>query len=252
MEKLVIGIDMGHSLSGAGTGASGILSEVVINRKIGKALIGYLKASGHTVVDCSVDYASSTNAQLSGIVTKANVQKLDLFVSIHLNAGGGNGTETYTFSGASASTKAKAKAVNDAIVGSCGFTNRGIKEAAFYVLRATNSPAILIEVCFVDSQVDANKLDCDAVAKAMFKALTGTAFTGSQPASNNSGVNTSGSYTVKITADVLNVRKGAGTSYAVTTTVKKGEVYTITETVGNWGKLKSGAGYICLDYVNRL
>ena len=58
------------------------------------------------------------------------------------------------------------------------------------------------------------------------------------------------SYKVKITASSLNVRKGAGTSYPVVTSVKKNEVYTIVgETkVGNstWGKLKSGAGYICL------
>lgn len=57
-----------------------------------------------------------------------------------------------------------------------------------------------------------------------------------------------GSYLVRVTADVLNVRKGPGTSYAVATTVKHGEVYTIVDTSGNWGKLKSGAGWICLDY----
>lgn len=59
---------------------------------------------------------------------------------------------------------------------------------------------------------------------------------------------TAGSYLVRVTADVLNVRTGPGTSYAVATTVKNGEVYTIVETSGNWGKLKSGAGWICLDY----
>ena len=57
-----------------------------------------------------------------------------------------------------------------------------------------------------------------------------------------------GSYTVKINTDVLNVRAGAGTQYKITTKVKKGEVYTIVETKDNWGKLKSGAGWICLDY----
>lgn len=58
-------------------------------------------------------------------------------------------------------------------------------------------------------------------------------------------------YTVKITADVLNVRAGAGTNYKVTTTVKQNDVYTIVETKGNWGKLKSGAGWICLDYTKK-
>lgn len=56
------------------------------------------------------------------------------------------------------------------------------------------------------------------------------------------------SYLVKVTANTLNVRAGAGTKYKVVTTVKKGEVYTIVDQKSNWGKLKSGSGWICLDY----
>lgn len=63
--------------------------------------------------------------------------------------------------------------------------------------------------------------------------------------------NTSSSYKVKITADALNVRAGAGTGFKKVTTVKRGEVYTIVDTASNWGKLKSGAGWICLDYTAR-
>lgn len=55
-------------------------------------------------------------------------------------------------------------------------------------------------------------------------------------------------YTVKVNTDTLNIRSGAGTNYPIKGTVKRGEVYTIVETKGNWGKLKSGAGWICLDY----
>lgn len=65
----------------------------------------------------------------------------------------------------------------------------------------------------------------------------------------------SNTYTVKITADVLNVRKGAGTSYAVVTTVKKNEVYTIVEESNGWGLLKaykSGRnGWISLAYTTK-
>lgn len=60
------------------------------------------------------------------------------------------------------------------------------------------------------------------------------------------------SYLVKITADTLNVRAGAGTSYKVKTTVKKGGVYTIVEEKNGWGKLKSGAGWISLSYCKKL
>lgn len=58
-------------------------------------------------------------------------------------------------------------------------------------------------------------------------------------------------YRVKITASVLKVRKGAGTSYPITARVKNGEVYTIVGESNGWGKLKSGAGWICLKYTQK-
>lgn len=61
-----------------------------------------------------------------------------------------------------------------------------------------------------------------------------------------------GTYKVRITANTLNVRAGAGTSYKVTTTVKKGGIYTIVEEKDGWGKLKSGAGWISLKYTKKV
>lgn len=61
-----------------------------------------------------------------------------------------------------------------------------------------------------------------------------------------------GTYKVRTTANTLNVRAGAGTSYKVTTTVKKGSIYTITAEQNGWGKLKSGAGWISLKYTERV
>lgn len=62
-------------------------------------------------------------------------------------------------------------------------------------------------------------------------------------------------YKVKITAKELNVRKGPGTAYKVSTTVKAGQVYTIVDEAQNgssvWGKLKSGAGWISLNYTKK-
>ncbi len=59
-------------------------------------------------------------------------------------------------------------------------------------------------------------------------------------------------YLVKVIADVLNVRMGAGVGYKIATTVKKNEVYTIIQELNGWGKLKSGAGWINLKYVRRV
>lgn len=60
------------------------------------------------------------------------------------------------------------------------------------------------------------------------------------------------SYKVKITASTLNVRGGVGISHPITATVRKGEIYTITEESNGWGKLKSGTGWINLKYTQKL
>ena len=69
---------------------------------------------------------------------------------------------------------------------------------------------------------------------------------------STSSSNTSTGYKVKVIADTLNVRKGAGTSYGITTKVHKGEVYTIVAESNGWGKLKSGAGWISLSYTTKV
>lgn len=64
-------------------------------------------------------------------------------------------------------------------------------------------------------------------------------------------------YRVRVTANVLNIRKGAGTNYAVAGSIKDRGIYTIVaESNGKgatkWGKLKSGAGWISLDYTKKV
>ena len=56
---------------------------------------------------------------------------------------------------------------------------------------------------------------------------------------------------MRIIASILNVRKGPGTTYAITTQIRKGEVYTIVAEENGWGKLKSGAGWIYLGYTEK-
>ena len=74
---------------------------------------------------------------------------------------------------------------------------------------------------------------------------------GSKPAVNTCP------YRVKITADCLYIRKGAGANTAKVGSITDKGVYTIVEEktgVGatKWGKLKSGAGWISLDYVRKI
>ena len=74
---------------------------------------------------------------------------------------------------------------------------------------------------------------------------------------STSSTGTATSYRVRTTADVLNIRKGPGTNYGVASQIKGKGIYTIVaEAAGpgatKWGKLKSGAGWISLDYVTKL
>lgn len=61
--------------------------------------------------------------------------------------------------------------------------------------------------------------------------------------------NTTSGKLYKVTANVLNVRSGPGTQYKINTTIRKNEVYTIVQINGNWGKLKSGAGWVSMSYM---
>lgn len=63
-------------------------------------------------------------------------------------------------------------------------------------------------------------------------------------------------YLVKVKANVLNIRKGPGTNYDISGQIKDHGVYTIVaesdgQGASKWGKLKSGAGWISLDYVEK-
>lgn len=60
-------------------------------------------------------------------------------------------------------------------------------------------------------------------------------------------------YIVRITAQSgLNVRSGPGTNYGVVMALAYGGGYTIVEEQNGWGKLKSGIGWICLKYTERV
>ncbi|MDU7213025.1 N-acetylmuramoyl-L-alanine amidase [Clostridium sp.] len=245
---MIIGIDKGHSTwDKTPCGAVGLLNESKENRPVGDKVIQKLRVLGHTVIDCSCNSANSVSSQLAAIVKKANSQKLDIFLSLHLNAGGGTGAEVYTTNTSGA--KQEAKKLIDTYCNRTGFKNRGHKYAEFYVLRHTVAPAMLIEMAFVDTEADYKKwndLGAELIADAIVEGITGQVVQ-EKPVETPSTT----SYTVKITADVLNVRAGAGTNYKVNTQVRKGEVYTIVGESNGWGKLKSGAGWICLEYTSK-
>lgn len=58
-------------------------------------------------------------------------------------------------------------------------------------------------------------------------------------------------YLIRVTADTLNVREGPGAGYRIITSIHRPSIYTIVEEQNGWGKLKSGIGWICLEYTEK-
>ena len=175
------GINCGHTKSGAGSGAIGVLNESIEARNIGYVLMNLLRSAGHEVIDCTIDNAPTRSAYLEQVVQLANRQDLDYFISVHLNKTvGAKGTEVYTYKG---------RQFPDALevcanISALGFVNRGVKEGTgLYVIKKTKAKSMLIEVCFLDEPdaIRYKELGANKFAEAICSALIGTVPTVSNP-----------------------------------------------------------------------
>ena len=95
-----------------------------------------------------------------------------------------------------------------------------------------------------------------AAVKAKMNSSTTTSSTSSTTSSGMTDDDCP--FQVKISISNLNIRKGAGTNYAKTGKYTGKGVFTITAVqsgtgaTNGWGKLKSGAGWISLDYATKV
>lgn len=187
----------------------------------------------------------------------ANKWDADFYLAIHHNAGvkGGKGGGIVAFVYTKASTESMVwqEALYDALIDETGLKgNRStpMPKANLHECREPDMPAVLLELGFMDSKTDVPIILTDKFAEQCATAivdvivkrgkLTKVTTKEFQP------------YLVKITANTLYVRDGAGTSHKINTSVKKGEIYTIVAENDGWGKLKSGAGWISLKYCEKL
>ncbi len=172
---MTIGINCGHTASGAGYGAVGIIKESEHTRLVGQALTSLLQSAGVTVIDCTIGQANTRNEYLAAAVALANRQDLDWFISIHFNASTshtGHGTEVFTYKG---------RQYQDALdvcanLSDLGFTNRGVKAGTgLYVIRKTKAKSMLIEVCFCDNQQDIDTYQAaggaEGIARAIYRGI---------------------------------------------------------------------------------
>ena len=59
-------------------------------------------------------------------------------------------------------------------------------------------------------------------------------------------------FLVRVTASALNVRSGPSAKNKINGTIRDKGTYTVVDTNGSWGRLKSGAGWISLKYTERV
>jgi hypothetical protein len=174
-------ISSGHGLKVRG--ASGVLDEVDEARAVVEAVADILLKHNIGVETFHDDVSTTQNENLETIVDFHNSRKRDLDVSVHFNAYTDTtkpmGTEVLYVSAADHA----AHVVN--AIAHAGFINRGAKKRTdLYFLNKTEMPAILIEVCFVDSDADAELYNerfvpiCRLIAAALVLTLDGRVMAG--------------------------------------------------------------------------
>ena len=179
-----VNISSGHSINCQG--AVDIINEVTEARKVVDRVYEIIKASGKQCYKYH-DTSSSSTQNLVNIVNWHNGFNDGVDVSIHFNAythvDKPMGVEVCYYSNSSL-----AVAVSKEIATAGGFIDRGAKQrTGLYFLKHTNKPAILIEVCFVDSVADVNlyranfERICQAIAKSLIGSIVAQAPTTSIP-----------------------------------------------------------------------
>lgn len=179
MKKICI--DAGHGGYDPGAVGPNGLKEKDINLKVALLLDDILKKAGlDTILTRNGDLVTwSQKDDLWARANMANRTKADIFISIHCNSAtnpGATGTETFCYQRVGASFDLS-QAVQNSLVQTLGLPDRGVKTAAFYVLKATTMPAILVELAFINNPREESllagpgfqKTCAEAIARGIFR-----------------------------------------------------------------------------------
>lgn len=172
VKQFVISSGHGDKVSGA----IGILNEhdeakKVVNR-VYSILVDEYNGQGYKYHETT---ATTQNQNLANIVSFHNNKDRELDISVHFNSATATatGSECLYYDAKSLSSK-----MSKSMAFALGIVDRGAKERKeLYFLRNTSKPAILLEVCFVTSEKDADAYRenfeelCQAIAKVIANEL---------------------------------------------------------------------------------
>lgn len=175
----VVCIDPGHGI-GKDTGATGIsgLQEDDVTLSVGLKVGKILEDRGVKVVYTRTEDQRSVPMSVTESLQKrcdiSNNANAKYFVSIHCNSfevDSANGTETLRNESNSESERL-ATAIQKNIISGVGTYNRGLKDGNWlYVVKNTNSPAVLTELGFLTNPNDAEKLASDSYRQKYAEAI---------------------------------------------------------------------------------
>jgi len=171
-------ISSAHSLYVSGS--VGIINEVEESRRVVPEVVRYLRQLGVNVFEFHDDVSRNQSNNVNAIVEYHNGKVRDLDVSVHFNSvSGGTTEEGYGVEVCyrSKNTLEIAQRVAQSISNASGLILRRVQGAYLRedlgFLNNTTAPAILIEVCFVNSVTDVRlyNQNFDAICRAIARAL---------------------------------------------------------------------------------
>ena len=165
LANLTIVVDPGHG--GPDPGAKGVSGryEKENTLPVGINLAGLLRSAGAQVIltrSTDVSPAEGTYSERADLEARtkiANGSKADLFISLHNDSFSNpatSGTTTYYSSQnpVAAQSKTLAESIQSELVRTIGLPSRGVKDAAFYVVKNTEMPAVLVELGFLSNPTE--------------------------------------------------------------------------------------------------
>ena len=241
--------------------ATGGTNEMVQCEKIAKATATALKRCGFEV---KVGKSGDTMANRC---RESDAFKADIHMPIHTNAFNGKvtgGTRIFCYSSSKENT-----APTNAVLKTLGKISPGTADSVtvnsgLYEVNTPNAITVYVEVEFHDTKTGSDwiRKNIDNIAEAICKGMCNHFGVTYKKATSSTDTNTPSdkfkSYIVRIVPEAgVNIRKNAGTDNEIVGVIAQGGAYTIVEEKNGkgakkWGKLKSGAGWIALDYTEKI
>ncbi len=244
--------------------ATGNTNEMAQCDKIAKATASALKRCGFEVK------VGKSGDSMQNRCNESDNFKADIHMPIHTNAYNGKVTGgTRIFCLNSNGRKACQAVLNELGRISPGTADSITYQTGLYEINVPNALTIYVECEFHDTKTGSDWIikNTASIGEAICKGLCsyfGIAYKSGSSGTNSSKTNSSASsgafksYIVRITpSDGVNIRSGAGTDYDIVGAIEQGGAYTIVaeksgKGANKWGKLKSGAGWIALDYTEKI